>query len=247
MELATHLAHLDNDGVLLANAADSAGLDTAVPTCPDWSVRDLLQHIGRVHRWAASFVRDARTSPPKGDQELAAPPGDESLLDWYREGHADLVQVLSNAPADVGCWSFLPAPSPLQFWARRQAHETAIHRVDAERAAGAVTGIDPALAVDGIDELLRGFFARSGGRLVADPPVRLGLRATDAPDAWTVTIGTDGHEVADGLSDADCIVAAKAAELYTLLWNRRDADGLSIDGDAGVLALWQENAKISWS
>src|SRR5882724_11411141 len=179
MELATHIAHLTSDGAQLATAAEHAGLDAAVPTCPDWTVRDLVQHIGRVHRWAGTLVRDARTTPPQSDDELATPPGDVSLVDWYREGHADLLQVLSEAPADVDCWSFLPAPTPLRFWARRQSHETAVHRVDAERAAGLASSVDPQFAADGIDELLYGFFARPGGRLVADPPVRLGLRAVD--------------------------------------------------------------------
>ena len=37
------------------------------------------------------------------------------------------------------CFAFLPAPSPLAFWARRQAHETGIHRADVESAGFACT------------------------------------------------------------------------------------------------------------
>ena len=66
-----------------------------------------------------------------------------------------LVVVLHDMP------TFLPAPSPLAMWARRQAHETAIHRYDAQHATGTSAGFDPAFASDGIDELVSGFAPRA--------------------------------------------------------------------------------------
>ncbi len=90
----------------------------------------------------------------------AWPAGDESLLDWFREGHAALVDALSRAPDDLSCWTFLAAPSPRAFWARRQAHETAIHRADAQSPTASMTPSDTDLAADGVDELLFRFMAR---------------------------------------------------------------------------------------
>lgn len=134
MKIPEYVETLDRDGRLLAAAAGKAGVEAKVATCPGWQVRDLLRHTGMVHRWATAFVAEGHTSyhPDGGLPELDG----EELLAWFREGHGRLVDTLSAAPPDVECWSFLPAPSPLAFWARRQAHETTVHRVDAESALG---------------------------------------------------------------------------------------------------------------
>jgi len=247
VDIEAHVKAIQEHGVGLADAAERAGLDAAVPTCPDWQVRDLLGHQGMVHRWAAGFVSTGAIKPDA--VPLADAPGDAELLDWFREGHAGLVDAINRAPADLECWSFLPSPSPLAFWARRQAHETTIHRADAESADGRQLEVEPALAVDGVDELLLGFYARKRGQLIADPALTLGLRATDArpEDAWSVVIGPDGREVTRGEATGDCTVSGSASELYQFLWNRRGRDAVTVDGDAAVLDLWQEKARITWS
>lgn len=246
MDLIDHIAAVDREGRLLAAAADRAGLDAAVPTCPGWTVRDLVHHLGCLQRGAAWFVTTGHREPPgRADTErlfAAAPP--DPLLPWFREGHAALVEALRGADPAVVCWQPLPAPSPLAYWARRQAHETAVHRVDAELAAGApVTACDPAFAADGIDELLL-FFGGRTGSLVADPPVTLAIRAADAARGWTIRIGAEGRTIAPGAGPADCAVGGPASDLYLLLWNRRGAAGLEVEGDRGVLDLWRERARI---
>jgi uncharacterized protein (TIGR03083 family) len=247
MEIDQHLTELREHGEAMAAAAERAGPDAPVPTCPGWQVRDLVAHLGQVHRWAASYVGTGRTKPPDDESKLAVAPGDDELVPWFRDGHAALVSTLADASPDVQCWSFLPAPSPLAFWARRQAHETAIHRVDAETAAGGTVTFSEALAVDGIDELLLGFFARSGGRLVSDPPVSLALQPSDrAGTGWTVTIGPDSRDTVRGVTDATCVVAGSASDLYQLLWNRRAAGDLSVTGDRAVLELWESKAMVKW-
>ena len=162
MDVSAHVEALEREGALLALAAASAGLDAPVPTCPDWQVRDLVRHLGNVHRWASAVVRSARTSPLDAEEQRALfgpRPRDAELLAWFRSGHGELVEALIDASPDLECWAFLPAPSPLAFWARRQAHETAVHRIDAESAAGEVGPVAAAFAADGIDEMLCGFAA----------------------------------------------------------------------------------------
>ncbi|MCH7670054.1 MAG: maleylpyruvate isomerase family mycothiol-dependent enzyme [Acidobacteria bacterium] len=88
-------------------------------------------------------------------------PDDSDLINWYLDTNANLVDALESAPPDVESFTFLPAPSPLAMWARRQAHETAIHRFDAENAAGIASEFDPTFAIDGIDELLAAFAPRA--------------------------------------------------------------------------------------
>jgi len=132
-----YVGALRRQGELLADAAQRSGLATAVPSCPGWAVRDLLKHTGYVHRWATGFVAEGLTRPGGASEEeiLGQGPADAELPGWFREGHAALVRALGAADPGLHCWAFLPAPSPLAFWARRQAHETAIHRVDAELGA----------------------------------------------------------------------------------------------------------------
>ncbi|MBO1419275.1 maleylpyruvate isomerase family mycothiol-dependent enzyme [Streptomyces sp. FH025] len=259
MEISAHIDALRREGDLLAGAAARTDLAAPVPTCPDWRLGDLLRHIGRVHRWAAAISSQGLRTPldEAGEREAIGPmPSDAALLDWYREGHAALVDVLSTAPADLECWTFLPAPSPLAFWARRQAHETAVHRFDADAAAGAPgPAVDTALALDGIDELLRGFMVRSRSKLRSDRLRTVRVRTTDGPGSWRLTI-TDGPVAVtteERAEPADLTLTGPARELYLLLWNRlTTAQGEQIErtrqvevtGDRDLLDLWRDTAAV---
>lgn len=249
METAVHIAALRESGRLLASAARRAGPDARVPSCPEWRVRDLLAHTGRVHRWATAFVAEGRTEPMDAETRAryqGVPPGDADLPTWFADGHAALVAALEAAPPDLACWTFFPAATPLDFWARRQAHETTIHRVDAELAAGGpATEPDAALAADGIDELVTAFLTRRG-RLRADPPRTLAVRAAGTGRSWLVRIGPDGVRTRrDAVSEpADCTLTGPAAALYLLLWNRTGTEAVRVSGDPAVLRLWRERAAI---
>ncbi|WP_262062851.1 maleylpyruvate isomerase family mycothiol-dependent enzyme [Streptomyces sp. STR69] len=246
METDAFVGTLDREGGLLASAAEAAGVDAEVPTCPEWRGRDLLRHTGMVHRWATAFVAEGHTAyhPDAGLPDLDG----AELVAWFRQGHRLLVDTLAAAPPDVACWSFLPAPSPLAFWARRQAHETTVHRLDAESARGGEpTAITPDFAADGIDELLRGFHARSRSRVRSAEPRVLRVRATDTDDAvWTVRLSQEPPAAERGGSgDADCELAGPAGQLYLALWNRMLFPAVS--GDASLAALWREKSAITWS
>ncbi|OSC55796.1 hypothetical protein B5181_35440 [Streptomyces sp. 4F] len=245
MKNSAYLEILDREGTLLATAAESAGTDAEVPTCPGWQVRDLLRHTGTVHRWAGTIVAERHTGP-RPDGGLPDLDGGD-LLAWFREGHRRLVDTLTGAAPDVRCWHFLPAPSPLAFWTRRQAHETTVHRIDAESArGGGPTAVGADFAVDGIDELLCAFHARPKSAVRTGEPRTLRVRATDVPGAvWTVRLSAEPpvtERTGDG--DADCELAGPAALLYPALWNRRPFPEVS--GDASLAALWREKSGITW-
>ncbi|MEW2069326.1 maleylpyruvate isomerase family mycothiol-dependent enzyme [Streptomyces sp. NPDC007346] len=261
MEITEHIASLSEEGRLLAAAAEQAGPGASVPTCPGWQIRHLLRHTGMVHRWAAGFVTEGHTTPHPDGGEPALD-GDE-LLDWFRAGHHHLVRSLEKAPADLECWTFLPAPSPLAFWSRRQLNETTVHRVDAESALGGpLTTVDADRAVDGIDELLTGFHARPRSRVRSTTPRTLRVRAVDTDAVWTVRISDeppravrtpaagggdgDGSPGPAGGERVDCELSGTAEGLYLTLWNRLPLAAVTLRGDRAVARLWTDNSAVTW-
>lgn len=254
MDVAEHLDQLEDAGHLLGDAAARAELDAPVPTCPEWTVRDLLQHIGGVHRWATIHVRDRPPEMIRTAKEVlvAGWPADDDLLDWYRAGHAELLAALRDAPADLVCPTFLAAPSPLAMWARRQAHETAIHRVDAELAIGQPSPFDAAFGADGIDELLTCMLTRPGRGPRRDPSAAVTFHATDVDAAWTVRMSPDSDPrvVRAADDDADAVVRGPAAEQYLLVWNRTDhaasaREGrIAVSGAPALLDHWRDGVRI---
>ena len=177
-----YIGQLREEGELLAAAAAPLSLDLPVPPCPGWQLRDLLRHVGYVHRWATGYVTERHAEMvPRLDETavLGQDIPDPALLDWFRAGHAGLVRALEAAGPDLACWTFLPgAASPLAFWARRQVHETTVHRIDVQlTAAAAMPGqpVDPvpaALAADGLDELVMGFARRNARHGPLSDPAR---------------------------------------------------------------------------
>ncbi len=251
MEIPAHIDALRDEGVRMAATVALADPGGGVPSCPDWTVRDLVRHTGGVHRWATGYVTSGRTEPSHAelDEVVGTWPADADLAAWLAQGCSDLVAALVVAPDDLLCWTFLPAPSPRAMWARRQAHETAIHRVDAELALGAaVTGFVAPFAADGVDELLRLFVPRRSTMLRADPPTTLAVRCTDIDASWLLHLDTDGvHTTSHDVARAACTVSGAAGDLYLALWNRAGADDLSVEGDRAVLGQFAEAVRVRWA
>ncbi len=248
MDVPGFIEQLRVDGERLGSLAGTTDPAADVPTCPGWTLADLLHHLGGVHRWATGFVRGAGRQPEDGDLEafVGGWPPDERLETWFREGHGALVEALASAPADLEAWTFLAAPSPLAFWARRQAHETAIHRIDGESAVGSVTGVPAPFAVDGIDELLLGFASRPRA-VEVDRRRSMTVRATDVDRAWSVRFDTTGLSISKAAdAHADASVRGSAAALYRALWNRGIED-VAIEGDEDVAAIWAATVRVTWS
>jgi len=227
-----------------------AGPDAPVPTCPDWTTRDLIVHQGIVHRWAAGNLRRDSGAAELAEEVVLAAVADADLAAWSGEGAAELLAALAAAAPDVPAMVFLnDAPSPREFWARRQAHETTVHAVDALASAlgrwpvAAETGVTTDLAVDGIDELLRGFYTRR--REPADAaPFSVHVAPSDSTRRWTFRATPTGASV-DEDPRADATFVGTAAQLYLGLWNR--GDEIACTGEPTVLERWRASRHVTWS
>lgn len=231
----------------LVEHAGTAGLDRRTVTAPDWTVRELVAHLGMVHRWATAVVSGGRRVDPAVFEAEGL--SSQDPLGWLRSGVQTLTDVLEGAPEELDVRTFLAdAPPPRLFWARRQCHETTMHAVDALSAAlermprAEDTWIGRDLAVDGLDELLTGFLPRRHSRLRSETPTTVAVRPDDDPAGWLVHLSDEPpvtERVADG--PADLVLAAPAASLYLALWNRSDVV------TAEDFGFWREGAAITWS
>lgn len=238
--------------VVLRDNAARAGLRAPVPTCPEWTVQDLVVHQGTVHRWARSCLEGDRVDTEALEREGAAA---SDVLQWLDDGAQDLLRTLDDAPEDLEAFFFLADPPPPRLgWARRQCHETTIHAVDAMAASlgrpptPRETWFGPTLAADGLDELLTGFLPRDRTRLRSERPRRVLVRPDDTDRAWVVEVGPDAistsRTAADAAVDFDTRFSGSAEQLYLGLWNR--GDELTEDG-APFLGRWRADQTVRWS
>jgi uncharacterized protein (TIGR03083 family) len=231
----------------LVVAAEAAGSGAAVPSCPDWTVSDLLAHIGRVQNWAASVI-EARTTDPVRFRDLEKPPEDAAgRLAYVRAGGPRLADALAAVDPHTPIWTFATegaGAGTAAFWQRRQAHEAAVHRYDAELAAGTPGPVDGARAADGLDELLTIMGPRAFGDGPDGAPATLHLHCTDRDGEWLVRFGAGGYEVERVHAKGDVAVRGMASDLFLFAANRRGTDGLEVFGDDAVLARWREVVRL---
>jgi uncharacterized protein (TIGR03083 family) len=254
MDLNGYVAVLSGEAGVFAAAGEEAGHDAPVPTCPGWTVTDLVLHMGEVHRWATAVVNARATKLSQVPSDfLGALPDKPELFDWFRQGVTALCAALTSADPAVEYATFLhEPPSPrLLFWARRQMLETSMHRIDAEAAAGRCTGFTPDVALDGIDEFLTGFLPRSRTSLHTDEPRTLQIAPDYSTQRWTVAISADApvttRSSAADAPKGDCVVGGAASDIYLALWNRSGLDTLHITGDPAVLDLLRDSVRVKWS
>lgn len=247
-----YLAVVTDAASALTERAERVGLDVPVVTCPTWSMADLVAHQGIVHRWAASNLRrDGVTVPTRTQVRRDVPPAE--LVGWFTDGTQDLLAALRQVAPDVAAMVFLnDAPPPREFWARRQAHETTVHAVDALAGElgrvplAAEVGVGTDIALDGIDELLTGFFTRGRSRIAEEQPLSVAVSPTDSELGWTMQVA-DGRlvTVRDRTESADATLVGTAAQLYLGLWNR----GCEIEsvGRPDLLDRWRRHQRVRWS
>lgn len=232
-----HVEALRREAAALASAARGGPLDSPVPACPEWDLRGLLAHVGHGFRVVAGIVRD-HTDAEVSFEDLDAPA--EGVVEWFEDSTAELIEALTNEPPDSPAWNWSGDDQTVAFWARRMAHEAAVHRWDGEGAVGTPSPIDPEMAADGVDELLGVYLPTSLGESPTDVSGTVEVEATDSGDTWFVRLRPDTSDVARGTptSPADSRMRGTASDLMLAIWGR--SVPLDVSGDARVAAVLTE-------
>lgn len=229
--------------------AAQADLTEPVPSCPDWTVADLVKHVGRIHRWVAAIVdRRLPSRPEKGEIDYRFPADPSDFPQWQAQCSAELAAALRAAAPDEPVWTWGPGGT-VGWWLRRMLHETTVHRVDLELALRRVVPLDVPVAVDGVDEFLANLatavaFAPDVAKLVGTGETIL-FRTLDTGDSWLVTLGPDGFAIGSaGQAEPDATVQGPAADLYLQVWGRPTTVPPTQSGTPELLALWTANSPI---
>ncbi len=253
----------DHATILRANAG-SAPLESPVPTCPGWSLRDLVTHQGVVFAWATALIGGGELT----DADEAARTAERDahhavdLLTWFDDQLVLVLNALARArTTDAQPFFFLKdAPDKRLGWVRRQAFEVAVHAVDAMTARlgrpvhPEETRISPRMAADGIDELLLGFLPRRTSTLRTEQPLVITVEAEDTGDAWTVQLSAEPPRCSPGrpaaapesggtARPAPATIRGDAVPLFLALWNR--GEDVTWDGD-GLRRLWRDRTSVSF-
>jgi uncharacterized protein (TIGR03083 family) len=251
-----YLDVLEVESARFARAAAGAPADRTVPTCPDWRPADLLWHLAEVQYFWSRIAggQDVEEVP-----DLARP-RDEYLQALFEEQTLALLDALRRRAPSETCWSWSPVGETIGWVARRQAHEALIHRVDAELVAGIeVTGPDPRLATDGVDEMVRIFLDGLPDWARFRPDDRTALLVADDTDAaWTLAFGrftgtspNTGRTyddatvvVRDAVTTPDVTITGPAWDLDRWLWGRGGPGALQVDGDADLATELRRIAEV---
>jgi uncharacterized protein (TIGR03083 family) len=235
MDFTALRGHLTAEAARLQAAAAAAAPDAPVPTCPDWTAAGLLDHVTETYDHKIQSMR--RLKDPGEDFRIARP---GTPAAQYAAALADLEAEFDARGPESLAFTWYGPDQTVGFWIRRMAHETLIHRVDAELAAGGPAGpVDADLALDGIDEMAQ-VMLTWGSRAYREwvAPVLadndgLAVALETGGRAWTVQVADGTVTVEDGTAaDAQAVVTGTEGEVLLWLWRRVPADAVKIDGDA---------------
>jgi uncharacterized protein (TIGR03083 family) len=203
-------------------------LDRGVPSCPTWTVADLVDHVADViDFWGA--IGSGRAASPDVYVRPSRP-GPDELVGWYRGLLDAAVAELSAVDPAAPRWNWTGDQQNAGWIMRRMANETAVHAWDGEAAVGAAEPLRQPIAFDGVDEFFEVFAPLWADEL--DGPIStIHLHATDGPGEWFATVGGGALQVERRHAKGDVAVRATASDLVLMLWNRIDPGGLELHGD----------------
>jgi uncharacterized protein (TIGR03083 family) len=233
--------------VAALNREPVADLGLGVPTCPGWSIADLIQHTGTVHRWTERIVATGATERPRFG--VVSPDDASEYADWLAVGADQLTATLRAAGPDAACWAW-GADQHARWWARRMVFETLLHHADLVLASGREPVLDPGESADGIDELLANLpYGRRTRVSMAELPTggeTVHLHATDSDGEWMIRLHPGGMTWERGHGKGDVALRGPAADLLLFAYGRYSPDHprFQVFGDRDLLTQWQSKTAL---
>jgi uncharacterized protein (TIGR03083 family) len=237
MDYDAHISAVEREVADLVTAFKAGPMDAPVPTCPEWTARDLASHVGDFSGFWAHVICEG-TGRPK--PEFPAAPEGDGIAEWVSELGNALIDELRATDPDQPMWSWVPGRENAAFAARRAANELAVHRYDAQASRGTTQPIDGVLAVDGIEEI----FVMSEATGAVDGSTGRGngetlfLRTTDQDAVWLLSLTPAGLEVTRSPGAADVHLTGDASDLELLLFQRPTIGSVSKTGNMASLDAW---------
>lgn len=226
MHHSEYVTAIERETKTLVDVLRAGDSGATVPACPDWSLRDLGLHIAEVHRWWTHVMEVGGTDRPEDRPELDEDP--EDLAAYVQEGAGALVAAFRERDEFDPVYTWW-GENRVGRLARRMAHETAMHRWDAQAAVGEPDPIDSRLAADGIAEFLDVFIANQDEPWPHEPAT-LHLHRSDGRGDWSVTLDPMSGQSRRARDDA-AVVRGSASDLLLVLWRRHDLDTVRVTGD----------------
>ena len=237
------LAALRADSPALQDAVIQAGPTAAVPSCPDWTVADLVEHLTGLLHWVRGTSARGVTTRPEPEPPAPPRPAWDDALNGLRRELTGTIETLEALEADFPAWNWAPQAKTAGFWHRRMAHEVSVHRWDAEAAAGRATPIETKLAADGISEVLDTWLPAGKRKGPTDLHGVVHLTASDAGYEWFVRLRGAGVALLDTgtILDTDdhhprAEATGTASDLLLTLMGRQRPDRLVVSGDPRLIS-----------
>ena len=230
------LAGLRADGPAFRAAVAEVEPDAPVPSCPEWTVAQLTGHLASIYAWVAGHVgRGVTTAPEPREQDPVT-----ATVEEFDERFTHLLALLDALDPEMPAWNRWPQPKKVAFWHRRMAHETAVHRWDAQMATGLAEPIEAKLAADGVAEVLDTWLPAGRGSCPVDRHGMVALVSADLQQTWHVRLRPGGGVAlldTDTLLDDDdlherAVAKGTASDLQLALWGRVGFDVLVLSGEA---------------
>jgi uncharacterized protein (TIGR03083 family) len=240
MDHSAYISALRWNGGAAANAARTTPMEAMVPSCPEWSFRDLARHLGSHHRWVAGNLDQPSDGSPF--KHLEEPPADEAVPDWLADGAEKLATKLEATDPAKPCWTWVPYDDTVGFWSRRTTQETAMHRWDAQNTSGVADEVETELAADGVDEYLGILGAFRGRRFPEAGSIH--LHTTDTPGEWLVRLDAEGVQLTREHAKGDVAVRGPASEVLLVLMGRKTMDAVEVFGEAPLFERFRKHASF---
>ncbi|MEV0800823.1 maleylpyruvate isomerase family mycothiol-dependent enzyme [Kribbella sp. NPDC050281] len=249
MDASAYLRSVVEQTATFAEWVDGRDAAIPVPTCPKWTLADLVDHVGATHRMVAMLVGEQLAEPSRAFAAYVPAPADSAQWGaWMVEGAAAARRAVAAVGVDAPVWDPSGAAAGVAFWSRRLFGEACVHRADAAAALGRRYELVPESAVAALEDWLdtmtsRGYWENRPDFATAmrGDGQSLHFHATDAPGEWLARREADRVVLEHTHTEADVTLRGPAADLLLVLSRRRRLDAapsLELHGDRALLDRW---------